>query len=92
MPNHKRKIAKAKPLHPKRRKKKAKKGPELVDKCDHCGKGLGRTCARTSGSAICAAGVGVPVRSYRGKWMFFCSNDCLSKSVSNCCAAIEAMS
>jgi ribosomal protein L24E len=76
MPNHKRKIAKAKPLHPKRRKKKAKKGPELVDKCDHCGNDLGRTCARTTGSAVCAAGVGLAVDRLDGKLLFFCSSLC----------------
>ena len=44
-------------------KRKTKKQPEVVTKCDNCGKDLGRTCCRTDGSAACAAGDGITVKS-----------------------------
>jgi hypothetical protein len=73
----KRRIAKVKPISPRRRKKK-QKSPETVDTCDHCGKPLGRTCARTDGSAISAGGEGIIAGKIQGKWMFFCSMSCAS--------------
>ncbi len=61
-------------------KKKAEmKAAELVERCDHCGKPLGRTCARTTGSAVCALNEGLVVRSavgFAGPWAFFCCKDC----------------
>ena len=77
MPRHKCRIAKPKPLNPKRRKK-AVKGPELVSNCDHCGRVL-RTCARTVGSAVLANIDGVIAGEIEGKWMFFCSKACAIK-------------
>lgn len=60
------------------RKKKAK-GPEIVDKCDKCGRPLGRTCARTSGSAICAGAEGIIAGEVAGKWSFFCNEFCANE-------------
>jgi hypothetical protein len=60
-------------MNPKGRKKKKPK-VELVTKCDRCGNDLGRTCARTEGSLVCAAGAGVYVNgTHLG---FFCSAEC----------------
>lgn len=85
-PNHRRKIAKVKPLNPKRRKK-AKKAPELVSECDYCGKPfsdkpLGMTHARTVNSALLAHAItGLSVKEHEGKWMFYCDDDCMRKAL-----------
>ena len=71
----KRKLAKVKPINPKRRKK-AKKRLEIVTKCDHCGKSIGQTCARTDGSAVIAGGENVIPGKINGKWMFYCCLPC----------------
>lgn len=57
--------------------KSSKKGPELVENCDGCGRPLGRDCARTAGSAICAAGDGIPHLHRDDQWLFFCCIECL---------------
>jgi len=63
-----------------KRKPKAKNVMETVTLCDQCAKPLGRTCARTNGSAACAAGCGIEV-AYYGTSIgetpyFFCSPKC----------------
>lgn len=86
MPNHKRKIAKVKPMNPRRRKKK-EKAPELVSNCDFCGrpfsdKPLGMTHARTVNSAIIAQSLtGLSVMGREGKWMFYCDDNCMRKAL-----------
>jgi hypothetical protein len=77
----KRRIAKVKPISPGRRKKK-QKSPETVDACDHCGAPLGRTCARTDGSAgVIAPSMGLSTRKRQdGLWLIFCKEDCAIKN------------
>lgn len=73
----KRKLAKAHPINPKGRKKKQKKGPEIVDSCDYCGGPLNRTCARTDASGICALGSGIVSAAKEGeRWTFYCNEVC----------------
>ena len=62
----------------KRRTKKQKPKVELVTTCDQCGRSLGRTCARTDGSAACASGCGIEVvRSVSSAPRFFCCRKCV---------------
>lgn len=71
----------------RRRTKKKKEVVELVTKCDQCKKSLGRTCARTDMSGVCAGGCDISVMFVRGrintrpidKVMFFCCQECLRK-------------
>ena len=71
----------------RRKTKKKKAVVELVTECDQCGKSLGRTCARTNMSGICAGGCGISVMFPMGhinkrdieKVMFFCGFGCLGK-------------
>ncbi|MFA5186689.1 MAG: hypothetical protein WC551_09455 [Patescibacteria group bacterium] len=55
---------------------------EVVERCDQCGKQLGRTCIRTAGSAACAAGDGVSISHVyangKQEWRFFCCKECKS--------------
>ena len=70
-----------------RQVKLEKQPPEIVTKCDHCGRPLGRTCQRAVGSFVCAAGEGVPAtieykldhecQESRMVFSFFCSRECL---------------
>ncbi len=77
----------AKRKYTRRRTKKKKEVVELVTECDQCGKSLGRTSSRTTGSGICAGGCGISVMFVSGhintrpidKVMFFCSRKCLKK-------------
>ncbi len=77
----------AKRKYTRRKIKKKKEVVELVATCDYCGKSLGRTCARTDQSGICAGGCGISVvdpgmmsnRRKVDKWMFFCNPLCLGK-------------
>lgn len=82
MPNHRRRIAKPRPMNPKGRKKKKPK-VELVLKCDYCGKPLDRTCARTIGSVVCAGGVGIKTYVDGGSLSFFCSAECRADHVTD---------
>jgi hypothetical protein len=82
MPNHKRRIAKPKPLNPKGRKKKKSKAIETIDTCDCCGKPLGRLYGRMVGSAAIATGNGIAVSvDGSGKWWFFCNKTCAEIAV-----------
>ena len=58
------------------RARKVKSATEIVTHCDGCGKALGRSCARTPGSAVCAAGCGIPTRRNGESYRFFCSTNC----------------
>ena len=61
----------------KQRKKKETPKVEVVTVCDQCGKDLGRTCAKTTQSSICASGDGIVVkRFYGGDIQYFCSQRC----------------
>jgi hypothetical protein len=55
---------------------------EVVERCDQCGKSLGRSCIRTAGSAACAAGDGICISHLqvagKQKWFFFCCEQCES--------------
>ena len=92
MPRHKCRIAKPKPLNPKRRKK-AVKGPELVSNCDHCGKAfsdkpLGRTYARTKNSAgVLAPSNGLVARKHHDVWFIFCNGHCALAHWKKACEA-----
>lgn len=56
-------------------KRKKKDECEIVTSCDQCGEQLARTCARSDGSALCAAGEGISVH-YNCVWKFFCNEEC----------------
>jgi len=60
----------------KRRIKKQKPKVELVTTCDQCGRSLGRTCARTVNSGICAKAEGIVSHLIGGAVTFFCSREC----------------
>lgn len=63
-------------------KAKKQRNGEIVTNCDHCKKPLGRTCARDSGSYICACGDGIKglvaidsvVRHH--EYHYFCCDEC----------------
>lgn len=79
-------LAKRRPKIGHRSRPKKNAAPEIVTKCDHCGKPLGRTCARTAGSFVCAVGDGIPstvkydIAPNDGKtvaeYHFYCSSGC----------------
>jgi hypothetical protein len=53
------------------------KNRDVVTACDICGKPLGRSCVRTSGSVVCAEGEGIFTKRYPGGLIkFFCSLEC----------------
>lgn len=59
------------------KKKRAKPPTEIVTQCDYCKTPLHRSCVRTDGSAVCAAGVGIVVRRrFSGRIDFYCSLKC----------------
>jgi len=59
------------------KKRKAKPPLEMVVKCDSCGIPLHRTCVRTDGSAVCAAGVGIVAQRFPSGYIgFYCSLKC----------------
>jgi len=84
----KRRISKAKPMNPRGRKK-AVKGPELVDRCDNCGKPLGRTNARTVGSAVCAGGEDIKTHVSNEFIGFFCGGECRGEYVHAKCLKVQ---
>lgn len=60
---------------------KTKQAPtvEVVELCDRCGSPLGRSCLRTEGSAMCAAGEGIVPKSPKetgSSWKFYCGHAC----------------
>jgi len=62
-------------------RKKLKPETKTTAVCDYCSKALGRTCARTDMSSICAAGEGIIVKKHFGEkngehCYFFCSDAC----------------
>ena len=60
--------------------KPKKKVHELVTVCDCCKKPLGRTCARTIGSSVCAEGRGIVTKKYfNGDIRFFCCKQCANE-------------
>lgn len=62
----------------KPRKKKCKPEVELTDTCDYCGKPLGRTCARTQMSSVCAEAIGIPIMRLEDGIRYFCCNVCFN--------------
>ena len=75
-----RRLAKVKPLNPKRRKKKVK-GPELVRQCDCCGKKFKVTYARIETSALFAYSRGNVFRKRDGVICIFCDDNCAIKNI-----------
>jgi hypothetical protein len=70
-------------MNPRGRRKKVSKAPELVSKCDHCGKPFGRTkagmtYARTQNSAgLLAPSNGLAYRKRKdGVFLVFCDREC----------------
>lgn len=78
----KRRIAKAKPIVAKGRKKKKPK-VELVETCDHCGRPFSDIHSRTVGSAACSNIDGIIAGEVAGRWMFFCGWDCAISGTSD---------
>ena len=60
----------------RRKTKKKKEVVELVTKCDQCEKSLGRTCARTDQSGICAGAEGIFTIGRHSDIKFFCCGNC----------------
>ncbi len=73
----------ARKKYTRRKTKKKKEVVELVTKCDQCGKSLGRTCARTDQSGICAGAEGIFTIGRHSDIKFFCSLDCYYYFIDN---------
>jgi len=65
---------------PRKPAKNRTKTLPVVEVCDYCEAPLGRQCARTVGSAVCAMSEGIFTYLSGRRVRFFCSKGCLGLS------------